>query len=178
MILTGPEILAAHEAGDISIQPFDPSNINPNSYNYHFGDSLIRIDSDAHGALTSSTHRLSRQGFLLEPGSLYLGATHERIGSRVYAITLLGRSSVGRLGIFLNATADLGHVGSDSHWTLELSVVQPVRIYPGMGIGQVAFWEVDGARDLYKGRYDGDTRPELSKDPSLRRLPAFSGEDS
>jgi dCTP deaminase len=168
MILTGPEIRAAHAAGDISIEPFDPAKIGPNGYDYHLGDSLIRIDSDAGGRLSSASHEIPKQGLLLEPGCLYLGSTHERIGSHVYAMTLLGRSSVGRLGIFLNVTADLGHVGSDSHWTLELSVVQPVYVYAGMCIGQVAFWEVEGARAIYDGRYKGDVRPEQSKDPWLR----------
>jgi len=167
MILTGPEIRRAHATGDIAIEPFEPANVGPNSYDYHLGESLIRIQADAEGRLTSTSHDIPQQGMLLEPGSLYLGATRERIGSKVYAITLLGRSSVGRLGIFLNVTADLGHVGSDSNWTLELSVVQPVYVYAGMCIGQVAFWEVDGPRGFYDGRYKGDVRPERSKDPAL-----------
>jgi dCTP deaminase len=107
------------------------------------------------------------EGLVLQPWQIYLGATAEVIGSSVFAMTLLGRSSVGRLGIFLNATADLGHVGSSSHWTLEISVVRPVRVYPGMRIGQVAFWEVAGSVAPYRGRYAGDACPEESKDPNL-----------
>ena len=94
------------------------------------------------------------------------------MGSATYAITLLGRSSIGRLGIFLNATADLGHVGSNSHWTLEISVVQPVYIYPLMRIGQVAFWVTQGICEPYNGRYHRDVRPELSKDSLLRWPPS------
>jgi dCTP deaminase len=170
MILTGPEIVAAHRTGDITIDPFDPESVNPNSYNYRLDHRLIRLQANAAGELQRSHHEIPPQGFLLEPGSLYLGATQERIGSRLYAMTLLGRSSIGRLGIFLNTTADLGHVGSESNWTLELSAVQPVLVYVGMCIGQVAFWDIIGARELYQGRYHRDTRPEPSKDSSLHRM--------
>src|SRR5262249_42758117 len=100
-----------------------------------------------------------------QPGMLYLGATHERIGSRQYVMTLLGRSSIGRLGIFLNITADLGHLGSESCWTLEIRVVQAVRVYPRMKIGQVAFWLVEGEGRHYRGRYYDDDLPQPRKPP-------------
>ena len=72
---------------------------------------------------------------------------------------LLGRSSIGRLGIFLNVTADLGHIGSCSHWTLEITVVQPVRIYPGTKIGQVSFWVTD---HYSPHRYGGTDTAKIS----------------
>lgn len=167
MILTGPEISRAQAIGDISIQPFCLSSVNPNSYNYHLARHLISIRPSTLGQLLRTDVHVPDEGYLLEPGNLYLGATHERIGSQTYAITLLGRSSIGRLGIFLSATADLGHVGCDSNWTLEISVVQPVYIYPLMRIGQVAFWTVEGKSEPYRGRYHGDVYPEPSKDPML-----------
>ena len=74
-------------------------------------------------------------------------------------MTLLGRSSIGRLGLFLNITADLGHVGSATRWTLELSVVQPLRIYAGMRLGQVAFWKPSGRIENYSGRYSNQCGP-------------------
>lgn len=163
MILTGSEIMRALLEGDLSIDPFSPKELNPNSYNYRLGTELLCVSGGVDLRSTRSLH-VPRDGYLLEPGNLYLGVTRERIGSRAYAMTLLGRSSTGRLGIFLNATADLGHTGSDSHWTLEMSVVQPVRVYPHMRIGQVAFWAVAGDRLPYCGRYHRDQRPEPSKD--------------
>ena len=166
MILTGPEIQRSWTAGEISIDPFNPLHLNPNSYNFHLASRLVRV-SRHDGQETTSTIVLPKEGFVIEPGSLYLGATHERIGSSEYSMTLLGRSSIGRLGIFLNSTADLGHLGSDSNWTLEISVVQAVRIFPLMRIGQVAFWTVEGHRLSYSGRYHNDTSPERSKDPRL-----------
>jgi dCTP deaminase len=97
-----------------------------------------------------------------------LGATAELIGSGDYVVTLLGKSSIGRLGIFLNITADLGHVGCHSRWTLEITVVQPVRLYPGICIGQVAFWRpATPPRRRYRGRYLHDVQPQRNRDAAL-----------
>ncbi|MES5481547.1 hypothetical protein QMZ05_02240 [Bradyrhizobium sp. INPA03-11B] len=145
------------------IDPFSSEELNPNSYNYRLADTIKILRSDGESEET----RIPEGGLLLMPKHLYLGATHEFIASCRYAITLLGRSSVGRLGIFLNATADLGHVGSASRWTLEISVVQPVVVYPYMKFGQVAFWESVGPSVPYQGSYLGDTEPERCKDGEL-----------
>jgi dCTP deaminase len=75
---------------------------------------------------------------------------------------------MGRLGLFLNMTADLGHIGTKSNWTLELTAVQPLRIYPGMVIGQVSFWRTDDStRARYRGRYLGDRQPTANRDLRL-----------
>jgi dCTP deaminase len=168
MILTGPAIRAALKAGKVVLDPFDRSQVNPNSYNYHLGRHLA--------VSCPQTGRIQRvvipaSGYVLRPGVVYLGSTLERIGSKSYVTLLLGRSSVGRLGIFLNVTADLGHVGSCSHWTLELTAVQPVRIYPGMTIGQVSFWCTAARSQVkYRGRYHRDVRPVPNRDRNLSRL--------
>jgi dCTP deaminase len=167
MILTGPAIISAVKNRDIVIEPFHPANVNPNSYNYHLSNSLIVL---GRGGRVLRTVAMSARGYVLKPGKVYLAATRERIGSDKYVILLLGRSSIGRLGIFLNVTADLGHVGSRSHWTLELSVIQPVRVYPGMKIGQVSFWLTDYLNsDRYVGRYRHDVRAVANRDQSLIR---------
>ena len=71
---------------------------------------------------------------------------------------LEGRSSVGRLGIFIHATAGFGDVGFDGYWTLELSCVQPVRIYPGVEICQIYYHTIDGEYVPYRsGKYQGNT---------------------
>lgn len=164
MILSGREIIEARRRHELTIEPFLSTEVNPNSYNYHLASELLCISGQPPGP---DRLVVEPEGFVLQPGLIYLGATAEAIGSSAFAMTLLGRSSAGRLGIFLNATADLGHVGSSSHWTLEISVVRPVRVYSGMRIGQVAFWEVAGAIQPYRGRYAGDVGPEGSKDSNL-----------
>ena len=167
MILTGPAIKSAVRNRDITIEPFDEEDINPNSYNYHLANSLLVLGS---GGYPLCRQPLTPEGYVLRPGTVYLGATLERIGSDRYVTLLLGRSSIGRLGIFLNITADLGHLGSCSHWTLELTAVQAVRIYPGMKIGQLSFWLTDDSSShRYDGRYHLDSQPIANRDRTVTR---------
>jgi dCTP deaminase len=167
MILTGPAIKTAVKNGRVVLEPFDATNLNPNSYNYHLGDTLL---IPGLGGRRSRKVRLHADGYVLKPGQIYLGTTQETIGSDYFVTLLLGRSSIGRLGIFLNVTADLGHIGSRSRWTLELTVVQPVRIYPQMKIGQVSFWMTDHrTTHRYEGRYHNDAKPVANRDSKLNR---------
>jgi dCTP deaminase len=170
MILTGPAIAAAVAGGDILIEPFSPGDLNPNSYNYHLFPELYRVSASANQRDVSRV-AIPDTGLLLEPEHLYLGCTDEIFHSARYAMTLVGRSSVGRLGLFVNISADLGHMGSHNRWTLEIKVVQPVIVYPHQCIGQVAFWETTGMPDPYAGRYQNDDRPYPSKDARLLSSP-------
>ena len=81
------------------------------------------------------------------------------MGSTRYVPIIRGRSSVGRLGIFIDITADLIDLGSINQWTLQLHAVHPIRVYPGMLIGQVTFWRTFGSRQQYKGKYAYQTSP-------------------
>ena len=166
MILTGPEIARQVHAGSICIEPFDDAQLNPNSYNYRIGDALIEIADepiDPRREVTSRFHRLPEEGFLLHPRRLYLAHTAERIGSPEFVTTLIGRSTMGRLGLWLQISADLGHLGEGHRWTLELSVVQPLWIYPNMIVGQVSFWVPQGDLSLqYAGKYAHDITAEPS----------------
>jgi dCTP deaminase len=147
MILTGQAISDAVQDGTIAIEPFDRSLLNPNSYNYRLGNELLVLDEDELDIRQQPTaHRIiiDESGYVLQPHTLYLGHTSESIGSDIYVPSLIGRSSMGRLGLFLQITADLGHIGTGHRWTLELAVVQPLRVYSGMRIGQVSFWKADG----------------------------------
>uniref|UniRef100_UPI001FF49043 dCTP deaminase n=1 Tax=Brachybacterium sp. Marseille-Q7125 TaxID=2932815 RepID=UPI001FF49043 len=90
-------------------------------------------------------------GLVLQPGQLYIGNTVERIGSSCYVPSLIGRSSLGRLGMYLQLSADMGNLGASHQWTLEITVVQPLRVYPGMVCGQVSFWVPTGEVALYDG---------------------------
>ncbi len=169
MILTGHAIRDAVDRGDIRIEPFDEASLGPNSYDYRLQPELVVLEPGETGEPPRVA--IGDGGFTLEPGRLYLGATEELIGSERYAMTLLGRSSLGRLGLYLNITADLGHIGALSNWTLELKVVQPLVVYPRMRIGQVAFWTASGTPAAYTGRYLGDRRPVTSRDAALGTPP-------
>lgn len=167
MILSGEAIRKARKRGEITIEPFSDSLLNPNSYNFCLSNKVLRIVSNTESPQLYEEIELPADGLCLQPGTLYIGATYEIIGSTKYVMTLLGRSSLGRLGLFLNKTADLGHVGSVSQWTLELSVVQPLRVYPYMRVGQVSFWKKFGSAKSYQGRYNKDLGPVPNRDNSL-----------
>ena len=141
MILTGEKIIHSVRQGDITISNFDENRVNPNSYNYLLGDSIkVFNGSDDRGVNSFDAVRLDDKGYVLEPGKMYLGVTNEVIGSSKYAMSLIGRSSIGRYGLFLQISADLGHTTSEHRWTLELYACKPIRVYPKMPIGQVSFW--------------------------------------
>jgi dCTP deaminase len=173
MILTAHKISEEVLSQKITIEPYSSSQLNPNSYNYRLGDSLIELldePIDPHNAPEVVYHKIPEEGFLLHPQRLYLAHTLEKLGSRDYVMSLIGRSSMGRLGLWLQVNADLGHAGTEHHWTLELCVVQPLWIYPRMIVGQVSFWEMARAskeadqskRMFYQGKYAEDIRAEPS----------------
>lgn len=156
MILSGPEIARRVQLGEIIIDPFVEAQLNPNSYNYRLGEQIARVDPavslgdyDREPVL----RKIPPEGILLQPRHLYLATTDEAIGSNWFVTSLMGRSSVGRLGLFVQLTADLGHLGDAHRWTLELTCVQPVRIYAGMLLGQVSFWRPEGDPVIYSGPY-------------------------
>lgn len=163
MILSRSEIQRRVASGEITIEPFSERQLNPNSYNYRLGSQIGRVSrrvSLGEYDLDVSLEPIPARGFVIEPGSLYLCTTLEVIGSRNYVTSLIGRSSVGRLGLFVQLTADLGHLGDAHRWTLELTSVQPIRIYPGMMIGQVSFWRTSGAAAYYDGPYTRHSVPK------------------
>ena len=167
MILSGNKIKEEVKKGRIIIEPFDENMLNPNSYNYHLGDIILEIENeviDPHVKCKIKEIKLTNNGYLLKPNKLYLASTKEKIGSKKYVTQLIGRSSTGRLGLFLQVTAPLGHVGCNHCWTLELRVVMPLRVYPNMRIGQVTFWRLDGKKDLLydKGKYNNYLIPKVS----------------
>jgi dCTP deaminase len=158
MILTGKKIQESVLEKKIIIDPFFPNQVNPNSYDFRLGKMLRLYKEkilDPKKENETLTFEIPSEGYLLEPDILYLGHTEEVMGSDYYVPIIRGRSSVGRIGLFINITADLIDIGSINQWTLQLHCVQPTRIYAGMLIGQVTFWNVDGEITLYKGKYQG-----------------------
>lgn len=150
MILTGPEIARELESKRIHIEPYIPENTNPNSHNYRLGPVLRTHASDVIDSLGRQPLKeftIPPEGVVLQPNRIYLGTTVEEMGSDHYVTTLIGRSSIGRLGLFVQYAADLGNLGTAHRWTLEIKVIQPLRIYPGMKIGQVSFWKPQGDRE-------------------------------
>lgn len=173
MILTGNAVRLAVERGDIVIAPFDESKLNPNSYSYGLGDEILQVrpaDDELDAKLIPEAGcptQIPLDGIVLDPGRAYLSHTAECLGSSRYAMSLIGRSSIGRLGLFVQIDADLGHVGSSHRWTLELAATQRIRVYPGMTIGQICFWEATGRRSAYNGIYGASQSPVLGRPESM-----------
>lgn len=164
MILSGLEIKKQVQTGAIIINPFDENRINPNSYNYRLGNSyreLIGFKNNGE-PLYSVLKKIPDEGLTLLPRKLYLSTTKEVIGSDKYVVSLIGRSSVGRLGLFVQISADLGNLGSAHQWTLELTCVQSIIIYAHMIIGQVSFWVPKGDITTYSGMYHNYNIPQGS----------------
>jgi dCTP deaminase len=147
MILSDTRILENVRAGQIVIRPFRKECLGSNSYDVHLGTHLATY---RHGALDArldnavDEFRIPKDGFVLAPGQLYLGVTEEYTETHGYVPFLEGKSSVGRLGIDIHSTAGKGDVGFCNYWTLEMSVKLPVRIYSGMPIGQLIYFEISG----------------------------------
>jgi dCTP deaminase len=147
LILTDQKILEHIDKGEIVIAPFRRACLGSNSYDVHLGPTLAVYDDlvlDARKHNTITTFEIPKEGFILEPQKFYLGVTEEYTETKKHVPFLEGKSSVGRLGIDIHATAGKGDVGFCNHWTLEISVKQPVRVYAGMPIGQLIYFEICG----------------------------------
>lgn len=156
MILSGLEI--KKQLGHrIKITPYNEAQLNPNSYNLTLHNEVLVYDNlilDMKKQNTASTIIIPEEGMLLEPGKLYLGRTVEYTETDKYVPMLEGRSSIGRLGLFVHITAGFGDVGFSGFWTLEMFCVQPIRIYPGIQICQIFYHSIEGDYELYtSGKY-------------------------
>ena len=166
MILSGHQILE-HLGKDIVIEPFDRSRLNPNSYNMALYHELLVYEELVLDM--KKRHRVSRleippEGLVLKPQQLYLGRTVERTETHKFVPMLEGRSSIGRLGLFVHITAGFGDVGFCGFWTLEMFCVQPIRVYPGVAIAQVFYHTLDGPFEEYvseKYQDSDDIRPSM-----------------
>ncbi|MFM7430334.1 MAG: dCTP deaminase, partial [Flammeovirgaceae bacterium] len=156
MILSGLEI-KKQLGSTIEIEPFDERQLNPNSYNLKLHQELMVYDDLLLDMKRENTcHRVSipDSGLVLQPNKLYLGRTVEYTRTRQYVPMLEGRSSVGRLGLFIHVTAGFGDVGFEGYWTLEMFCIQPIKIYAGVEICQIYYHALEGDFEKYSsGKY-------------------------
>ena len=147
MILSDTKIQEEINKQTIIIKPFDKKNLGCNSYDVHLGKTLAMykdkiIDAKVHNQIQH--FEIPPAGYILLPNELYLGVTEEYTETHEHVPFLEGKSSIGRLGIDIHATAGKGDVGFCGYWTLEISCKIPVRIYAGMPIGQIIYFVVEG----------------------------------
>jgi dCTP deaminase len=165
VILSGFEIMRELGVG-LDISPFKVENVNPNSYDVELHNELLVYDKyilDSKDDNATSLVKIPESGIILYPGKLYLGRTSEYTNTTQFAPMLSGRSSLGRLGLAVHVTAGFGDVGFIGHWTLELCVVQPIRIYAGTKIAQLHYYLIDGDYETYKGKYHNNLSIQSSK---------------
>jgi dCTP deaminase len=182
MVLSGNEILA-QLGRNIIIDPFDEANVNPNSYNLRLHGELMVYEEVLLDMRRPNRVRripIPEDGFVMQPNQLYLGRTWERTETHNLVPMIEGRSSVGRLGLFVHVTAGFGDVGFRGHWTLEMFAIQPVRIYPGVPICQIFYHDIRGDiteyasskyqdnRDIQPSLLFTELNPDCPCDPQLR----------
>ncbi|TWT95849.1 Deoxycytidine triphosphate deaminase [Botrimarina colliarenosi] len=165
MILSGQEI-QSRLGGDIVIDGFDPARLNPNSYNLTLHDELMVYEEVVLDMAKPNRVRrmtIPEEGLVLSPNQLYLGRTVEKTTTHNLVPQIEGRSSIGRLGLFVHVTAGFGDVGFSGYWTLEMFAVQPVRIYAGVPICQIFYHELTGEITEYASKYqhNRDIQPSL-----------------
>ena len=176
-MLTGDEIRRLHNDGEIIITDFDEKRLNPNSYNLRLGNKLkiykmqyyrdhkinYDLNLDLYDAIPyidpskenpTITIDIPETGIVLEPGVFYLGTTMERTWAKNLIPQIDGRSSFARYSLEVHRTAGFGDIGFDGTWTLEIQVLIPVLVKPGMEICQISFERPDGETSIqYKGKY-------------------------
>ena len=166
MILSDKRILQEIEKGTIKILPYNRECLGSNSYDVHLGASLstyVDAELDAKKHNTIRHFEIPDEGILLQPSIFYLGVTMEYTETHEHVPFLEGKSSTGRLGIDIHATAGKGDVGFCGNWTLEISVKQPVRVYKGMPIGQLIYFPVEGEIEV---KYNQKKNAKYSGQPN------------
>lgn len=177
MILSGDEI-RRNLGTNIVIEPYQESMLNPNSYNLTLHDELLVYEEVVLDMkMPGRTRRIQipATGLVLSPNQLYLGRTVERTETHNLVPMIEGRSSIGRLGLFVHVTAGFGDVGFRGYWTLEMFAVQPIRVYPGVPICQIFYHQIVGhivEYDSDKYQNNRDIQPSLlfrELNPDARR---------
>ncbi len=166
MLLSDKDILKEIKAGNISIKPFRIKNLQPASYDLSMGNSFLIFNHTEHALIDVKkkvpkyTTKLTLKNgarFIIHPGEFALGTTLEsvKLGGMIVG-RIEGRSSLGRLGVVIHATAGFVDPGFEGCLTLEMSNFGklPVALYTGMKIGQLAFHYISSKPlKLYKGKY-------------------------
>lgn len=184
-ILSGNEIRQRMSKGDIIIHPYNDQQLGPNSYNLRLLDRMLVYTEAVLDPKRDNRTReiiIPQEGYVLKPGRVYIASTEEWTETRNLVPMLVGRSSVGRLGLSVHVTAGFGDIGFRGRWTLELVATEPVRIYPGMEICQIYYHTICGViLDEYVGKYVGQeaaTPSRLYQEADQWEKPAKTNADA
>jgi dCTP deaminase len=175
------DILKEIDAGRIALDPFDPAMMQPSSIDVRL-DRFFRVfenhryphidPAQDQSDLTRMVEPEGDEPFILHPGEFVLGSTYEVVSlPDDVAARVEGKSSLGRLGLLTHSTAGFIDPGFSGHVTLELSnmATLPIKLWPGMKIGQFCFFRLTSAADHpygsgeYGNRYQGQRGPTASR---------------
>jgi dCTP deaminase len=181
MLLSDRDIRSSVDAGDIRLDPWDPAMVQPSSVDVRLDKYFRVFENHRYPSIDPSIEQpeLTRlievdggEAFVLHPGEFVLASTYETVtlGPAV-AARLEGKSSLGRLGLLTHSTAGFIDPGFSGHVTLELSnmATLPVKLWPGMKIGQLCFFELTSPAEhpygspQYSSRYQGQRGPTPSR---------------
>ena len=168
MILTDKTINDEIIEGNIVIEPFNPNNLGTNSYDLTLSNSLVfytELVLDSRKKNSSIPLVIPDEGLVLQPGIVYLASTVEYTETLRHVPILMGKSSLGRLGLFVHVTAGFGDVGFKGHWTLELVCVQPLKIYAGMKIAQITYQDISEMPNVSYDKKEDAKYSNQGKDP-------------
>ena len=181
MLLSDRDIRNQIEAGRIGLEPLNMELIQPSSMDVRLDRFFRLFDNhkypfidprEQQDDLTRFVEVASDEPFILHPGEFVLGSTFEFVTlPDDIAARLEGKSSLGRLGLLTHSTAGFVDPGFQGHVTLELSNVAtlPIKLWPGMKIGQLCFFQLSSASEnpygsaKYGSRYQGQRGPTASR---------------
>lgn len=181
MLLSDRDIRAEIDGGRVVLDPWDPVMVQPSSIDVRMDKYFRLFDNHRYSVIDPAADQpdLTRlievdpdEGFVLHPGEFVLGSTLETIAlPDDLAARVEGKSSLGRLGLLTHATAGFVDPGFSGHITLELSNVAtlPIRLWPGMKIGQLCFFRLSSPAEhpygsaTYGSHYQGQRGPTASR---------------
>lgn len=181
MLLSDGDIRRQIEDGRIGLDPLDLGLLQPSSIDVRLDRFFRLFDNhkypyidprEQQDELTRFVEVASDESFILHPGEFVLGSTYEYVKlPNDIAARLEGKSSLGRLGLLTHSTAGFVDPGFEGHVTLELSNVAtlPIKLWPGMKIGQLCFFQLSSesenpyGSDKYGSRYQGQRGPTASR---------------
>jgi len=181
VLLSDRDIKAEIDAGRIGLEPYAPEMIQPSSVDVRIDRYFRLFDNHKYPYIDPAEDQpeLTRlieiphdEPFILHPGEFVLGSTYEKVSlADTIAARLEGKSSLGRLGLLTHSTAGFIDPGFTGHVTLELSNVAtlPIKLWPGMKIGQLCFFQLSSATERpygssqYSSRYQGQRGPTASR---------------
>lgn len=181
MLLSDSDIRSYVASGRVRLKPWDPEMVQPSSVDIHLDRFFRLFDNHKYPVVDPAADQpeltrlveVSADGeFVLHPGEFVLGATYERVTlADDVAARLEGKSSLGRLGLLTHSTAGFIDPGFSGHVTLELSntATLPIKLYPGMKVGQLCFFQLSSPAERPYGagatgsRYQGQRGPTASR---------------